>query len=271
MLIQLPPGDNHMFLKWLFTGNRHAPNITLAGHNLDYYRRAGATHAVQRWNKSVDLGHTRRKHITERKLTFHTGQKMHDMQHFGVDIPLGGNGNVNPFSDQLIYANGEHGHLYLGYRPAEQNKYGGILLGCEDSAPIDKWNPIAWQREKNDLINIGGGFKKGGIKYEPEPQGITRNVEVNGFPYRETHLGWCRGQTGHAHKLGGAGKFSVTGGKKWKERDWSGGAGPKSSNNAMFLDLGHPGPARTFYFALMGMNAGDFNPASLGDDVNDLP
>ena len=55
--------------------------------------------------------------------------------HYGIDVALGGAGNLNPASDVMIEPNGEHGHLYANYRASQDGEHGGLLLGIEQSAP----------------------------------------------------------------------------------------------------------------------------------------
>jgi hypothetical protein len=124
--------------------------------------------------------------------------------HFGVNIAAGGDGGINPISGNISTDDGEHGHLYLCHKAATGGKTGAILVGCEDSAPTDRYTGThtAWYKSK-----FGPVPYKGRAAY---------------------------GQTGHAHTLGEAGKFSVTGGKKWAQL----GQGPQKSCDCVFVDAG---------------------------------
>ncbi|MCC2667073.1 MAG: uncharacterized protein K0S63_989 [Gammaproteobacteria bacterium] len=56
--------------------------------------------------------------------------------HFGINLALGGAGNTHFTSRNVIEPNGQHGHLYVFYRPAmKDSTYGGLLVGIEQSAP----------------------------------------------------------------------------------------------------------------------------------------
>lgn len=124
--------------------------------------------------------------------------------HFGVNVAAGGDGSVNPLSGNVVTDDGEHGHLYLCHKVANGGKTGAILVGCEDSAPTDRYKGThtAWYKSK-----FGPVPYKGRAAY---------------------------GQTGHAHTLGEAGKYSVTGGKKWSSM----GQGPEKSSDHVFVDAG---------------------------------
>lgn len=56
---------------------------------------------------------------------------------FGVNIPLGGLGNINPFSGATITADGRFGHLFLYYKSPTAEKNGAMLIGSEASGPSD--------------------------------------------------------------------------------------------------------------------------------------
>jgi hypothetical protein len=69
--------------------------------------RSKATHGVNPMNLEAVVNH-RQKLFNE--------VKTDNMAQHGVNIGLGGVGQVNPHSGNTIEENGEHGHLYIGYR-----------------------------------------------------------------------------------------------------------------------------------------------------------
>ncbi|MCK4606390.1 MAG: hypothetical protein KAU35_03725 [candidate division Zixibacteria bacterium] len=157
VMIQLPESDNEDFWHWLWG-------------NVPVQTRFAATHGVLFLPTPEDgLPDNQSKQIKEVK-------KNHNVRQYGVNIGMGGIGNINPWSGVKIDAIGEHGHLYIGYRAPSRTMVGVLLVGCEGSAPIDMY--------------------RGGLH------------------------GFAKDQTGHKHTLGSSGKFSPTGGMKWKKISW---------------------------------------------------
>ena len=55
--------------------------------------------------------------------------------HYGVDLALGGMGQHNVCSHEMISANGAHGHLYLYHHHEAHSPQQALLVGIEQSAP----------------------------------------------------------------------------------------------------------------------------------------
>ena len=277
-MIQLPKNDGNRFWNWLWSGQKskefkdykQGVDLVTTGRNFaKYYRRAAATHYIDYpvRGEGKPLTDECMKYIVEGGDKLVAISALAGMIHAGVNLPLGGNGNINPLSGLRIYANGEHGHLYLGYCRPTQHRYGGILAGVEDSAPIDIWNPIAFRRNKNIYLwhkagkKVKGPGRQGKVDWQPKE---TTNIhDIPGYPHQEMHAGWCYGQTGHPHMVGGSGKFSCTGGRKWKDLSWRWpDIGPAKSKNAMLIDLISN---RGIYERLLTLDAHNFDPARLGE------
>ena len=156
-------------------------------------------------------------------------------RHYGLNVALGGTGNINPFSGNRIIANGNHGHFYVFFkRPhSDRSKFAGLLLGCEGSCPIDRKQANTVTRRSNLKDNV---------------LGLALAQSCN-FPVD---------QTGGLHTFGHSGKFSPTGGMKWKDTSWH-DAGPRKSNDAMFIDFSTPAAMKRVYD-----NADTFDPMWLG-------
>lgn len=101
--------------------------------------RSAATHALAHREKSLPLHGQRRMRLAEMrgKMTGLRGafKGIYENNHYGVNVPLGGAGNTNPFSGNRIAADGAHGHVYIYYNPKEPGQCGGMMIGCENSAP----------------------------------------------------------------------------------------------------------------------------------------
>lgn len=193
VLICLPENDNlGIFWTWLWAGHEPEP-------------RGAATHGVKPADAVVDIDppHQVMKGIVETK-----GNE--NVEHYGINIALGGNNRMNPISGKSISENGKHGHLYIAYY--RQIKYTfkknvnvarrAILVNCEQSAPIDR------------QVAVKGTFGK--------VKSIFRGINVPD-------------QYGGGHGLGGHSRFAATGGD-----DFSYGTVP--------TNLGAFGPARGHYY-----------------------
>lgn len=178
VMIQLPESDNEGFWEWLWG-------------NVRIRTRFAATHGVLFLPVTEAMPNGQSKLIKEAK-------KDHNVRQHGINIGMGGVGNINPWSGVEIDDVGEHGHLYLGYRAPSTETVGVLLVGCEGSAPMDM--------------------------------------------YRRGRHGFAKDQTGHKHTFGSSGKFSPTGGMKWKKIGWHGGGpcnGAADGNvaDSMYVDL----------------------------------
>ncbi len=118
VLVLLPPGNTFRdFWRWLWAEHERVP-------------RGFATHGVAS-TPAVEIAPGVRKCIKENK----SGNTCH---HFGVNLALGGLGNVHPVSGNIIEDNGQHGHLYLGESKHRfQGRY-ALLISTEQSAPSDR-------------------------------------------------------------------------------------------------------------------------------------
>jgi hypothetical protein len=200
VLIWLPENDgNGEFWTWLWAG--HEPE-----------KRAAATHGVESVvGPPVDIAPPNHvmKGIQETK-----GNK--NVNHYGVNLAMGGFGNMNPISGKTIADNGKHGHLYLAYNTTMTQgsllKFNrqtvpvarrALLVGTEQSSPFDR------QEAVKGTAGAGKTF-------------FTRGINVPD-------------QYGGGHGLGGHSRFGATGGDDFSYKD-------KPTH------LGDYGPARGFYY-----------------------
>jgi len=101
--------------------------------------RSAATHALADRPDAITLFGNRKYRLTEKrgKSTGLRGffKNFSEHNHFGVNVSLGGDGNLCPFSGNTVRADGAHGHLYIYFNPKEVGQCGGMMVGCENSAP----------------------------------------------------------------------------------------------------------------------------------------
>lgn len=192
------------------------------------YKRAASTHSVglTKSHEVIDInGYYCKKGIMELKGGIKTGfKKVASIsatkgrkaaglsgQHYGINVAMGGTGNYNPFSGNQISANGSHGHLYIYYAPPTETKYGGLLIGLEDSAAPDVGPETTGQTFHSHGIGsteeyLATGGKKWDSKRNPEngvnerdwheegPLNRYGSLFVDLVGTRMTRLkGWCDG------------------------------------------------------------------------------
>ncbi|MGH9404808.1 MAG: hypothetical protein ACRD3D_03100 [Terriglobia bacterium] len=191
VLIQLPRDAlGNTYWNWLWGNTDPAP-----------FRRRVATHSIKLRRTPKALFGNARLYMDEDNPTFGAWSG----QHFGINIALGGLGNRNPHSGQLIRPDGSNGHLYFFYLPPTANRYGGILVGCETSAPGD-------QAGTQTLA-----FRTAAYTGAEPPSGATRGP-LNPAPLTTQYTIKKVDTYGGGHGTGGKNIFSGTGGLKWQSK-----------------------------------------------------
>ena len=203
VVVALPKVSHKAFWKWLWNGAKPQG-------------RAAATHGVERDPRPRIIYPGVRKAVKENK-----GKS--PCRHYGINLALGGEFNVNPVSRNTIYPNGEHGHLYLSL---SKKKFEGrtiMLLATEQSAPLDRYSLKGRHGVKPRL----GGLAKLGA------------FVGHGFGVPD--------QYGGKHALGGHNDRACNGGQDWTDKylkdrpqrlaDY--GPGPDGNHyiDGMYIDL----------------------------------
>jgi hypothetical protein len=201
VLIWLPEGDDRgEFWRWLWVG--HDPET-----------RGAATHGIKPAAEIEDIAFPNEvmKGVVETK-----GDE--NVDHFGINIALGGNGRMNPISGKTSSENGKHGHLYIAYFTQIKHTFSrnenvarkAILVNCEQSAPFDR------------QVAVKGTFGK--------VKSLFRGIDVPD-------------QYGGGHGLGGHSRFAATGGD-----DFSYVSGKGNNARLAPTNLGAFGPSRGHYY-----------------------
>lgn len=122
VMIQLPAGEaGKTAFKWLVPAKFR--NLT----------RPFASHGLSSLDEPVTVLRRTKYFVEKKGLSTARHELLKNSKHLGINVPLFGHGKINPHSRRLISANGEHGHLYIYYRPSGDDKPGGLLVGCEGS------------------------------------------------------------------------------------------------------------------------------------------
>lgn len=218
ILIQLPqdPAGN-TYWNWLWGATNPAP-----------FARKVATHSIELRKHPKPLTGNVQLYMDEENPRFGAWSG----QHFGMNIALGGLGNYNPISGQKVHPDGSHGHLYFFYLPPTANKNGGILVGCETSAPGDQ----AGKQQQANKSNAYAGQDPlhAGVAGQLVP---TAGNQAYTIKKVDTY--------GGGHGTGGKNIFSGTGGLKWQSKSIKDAHGHKvrwnsqvaGGNSNMVVDL----------------------------------
>ena len=169
ILIQLAPLDRaglhaggsqfkHAFIQWLLGKNLNQLNDMGQGGGT----RAVATHNIKVTGEGNILANGRAKVLQESG-----GSTYRGMTHIGINLPLGGQGNISPHphaQDNTVHVDttsGRHGHAYVGYKAPTVGAPGGVLVGIEGSE-AGRWDMLGHfhgASATSSAISMSGGVK----------------------------------------------------------------------------------------------------------------
>lgn len=203
VLVWLPPNEEGAFFNWLFGD----PD------KMETQTRQAATHGIETCQLN-NIVNGVSKGVKENK----SGSSA---KHYGVNIALGGNNNINPISGKGIRENGKHGHLYIA---VAKNLYHGrraMLVATEQSSPIDRQDAVRGKHGK---------------------WGRIKSIKPHRLFYSPRKMVFVPDQYGGGHGLGGHSRFSATGGDDFNYKDKPSNLeayGPSRGNylDGMYLDL----------------------------------
>lgn len=198
-VLVLLPANLNQFWQWLW--NAQTPQS-----------RAAATHGIERLTAPEKIYLNKMKPVKETK-------EGGTCDHFGINLALGGEGNRNPVSGNLIYPDGQHGHLYFALSKNLFNGRKALLIATEQSAPLDRYSGKTTGGEKHNFLSKVSSL-------------------FTGVP----------DQYGGSHGLGGHNDRACNGGQDWTEKyvrqgntnrlkDYGPGPSGECYIDGMFIDL----------------------------------
>jgi len=187
LIIQLPvrtayDDTGQAFFDWL------TQDVSEAG--LLIYRSA-ATHQLAHRAPSIRLFGERRLRLEENRgmwvgaAEFLKGAYRNKLfggnNHFGVNVALGGAGNINPVSGNTIAADGAHGHLYIYFNAKDLGRCSGIMIGCENSAPGSTSQTFVFHgpNAKSEKYSPCGTNKWENLNGGPKPKAEAMVVDLS--------------------------------------------------------------------------------------------
>jgi hypothetical protein len=162
-------------------------------------RRYAATHGIILERDPINTGIGIWKHLKEDKpgldsVVYQIGESYFVDNglkgHYGINLAIGGFGNKHFLSQNVIDNKGGSGHLYLYYLPATQESPGGLLIGNEQSAPMDcapeiRDNLLRVHDNCRGVHTVLGGSNKytatGGTPWAREDKLNSHHLEYEGL------------------------------------------------------------------------------------------
>lgn len=141
MMIEIPVGSDNKLFNWLTSGNAvdgttlttrpASPQQALKGGGA-VYNRSAATHGVD-----ISSGQAvEQKGFLIGAKDFIWNQLGKETKHWGADLAFNATfEGKDSEGKQVDEPDGDHGHLYIYYMPATDDKPGALLIGNEVSAP----------------------------------------------------------------------------------------------------------------------------------------
>jgi hypothetical protein len=158
--------------------------------------RAAATHALSQRSHALHLPDGRVLKIEEHRGKTAAVRSTLDRRkhHYGMNVALGRAGYRNPWTGQMIQADGRHGHLYFLHYASTDKECGGLLIGCEGSGPPDRMRGLTDKMDQtghtHDLNGSSSKFSPtGGPKFKrAEGKEVVKKRKI--FPDKTRKFYW---------------------------------------------------------------------------------
>lgn len=139
-MIEIPAGSGHELFNWLTSGDKNksaavpvkSQKEALQKNGIVYNRRA-ATHSIEIENgRAVE----KKGFMIGFKSFVKSFFSKNPTKHWGVDLAANAEyGGKDSTGHKVTFPDGDHGHLYIYYKPATATEPGGLLIGNEGGSP----------------------------------------------------------------------------------------------------------------------------------------
>lgn len=142
--IEIPKNSDDKMINWLTSGDENLDGKSRKQNQLKaltegkiVYNRSAATHDINRKKVNGEYQLVEKKGFVIGAKDFVLNKFFSvKTKHYGVDLALNAKFNdKDSLGNEVLKPDGDHGHLYIHYKPATSLKPGSILIGLEGAAP----------------------------------------------------------------------------------------------------------------------------------------
>lgn len=183
--IEIPKNSDDKMINWLTSGDKNLDGKSRKQDQLKaltegkiVYNRSAATHDVNRKKIKGEYQLVEKKGFLIGAQDFVLNKFFSvKTKHYGVDLALNAKfGGQDSLGNTVAKPDGDHGHLYIHYKPATSRKPGSILIGIEGAAPNSQKHSKTGA--SNPLTPIDGSKFRDLVKKQLDSEKIYENTII---------------------------------------------------------------------------------------------
>ncbi len=163
VLVQIPPtgpdGTSHEFMNWLIHGDKDKKFTECKpGESNALFGRTVSSHSTRLETDSQDYCFIEEKGVVDGTIDTISGfgKTLDRTHHFGINFAFGVDKlGMDSRGKEVRKPDGEHGHMYLHYRPPSEHYPGSLMIGVENSQPGKSNHSLLGT--PNATTHLGGG------------------------------------------------------------------------------------------------------------------